>query len=156
MAIVWFFFALKNQNKALVAQTYLVGLSHCVVRVMWFRYCILPEAVLLSSQLFHETTGVNRIRHSCLSLTLMAIISFFKERQYGRFGHWHVGCMYLNWPVRQVVVKETTAVNNRTSGPNSISGLKTYFTVNKDNRLFTQSPFVYAARVIECASSRRR
>ena len=33
---------------------YLVGLSHCVVRVMWFRYCILPEAVLLSSQLFHN------------------------------------------------------------------------------------------------------
>lgn len=111
MAVVWFrmkFFAFKNQNKshnlfagknrtslstdscgstldeALVAQMYLVGLSHCVVRVMWFRYCILPEAVLLSSQLFHETTGVNRIRHCCLSLALMTIISFFKERQCGR------------------------------------------------------------------------
>lgn len=32
---------------------YLVGLSHCVVRVMWFRYCILPDAVLLSSHLFY-------------------------------------------------------------------------------------------------------
>ena len=37
-----------------------------------------------------------------------------------------------NWPVRQVVVKKTTAVDHRPSGPNSISGLKTYFTGNKD------------------------
>lgn len=40
--------------RAVCVQMYLVGLSHCVVRVMWFRYCILPEAVLLSSQLFHD------------------------------------------------------------------------------------------------------
>lgn len=34
--------------------THLVGLSHCVVRVMWFKYWILPDAVLLSSQLAGE------------------------------------------------------------------------------------------------------
>lgn len=35
--------------------THLVGLSHCVVRVMWFKYWIRPDAVLLSSQLAAET-----------------------------------------------------------------------------------------------------
>lgn len=48
-------------DQVLVAQMYLVGLSHCVVRVMWFRYCILPEAVLLSSQLFQKTTFGNTV-----------------------------------------------------------------------------------------------
>lgn len=32
-------------------ETHLVGRSHCVVRVMWFRYWMRPEAVLLSSHL---------------------------------------------------------------------------------------------------------
>lgn len=45
---------IKLRMCAVCVQMYLVGLSHCVVRVMWFRYCILPEAVLLSSQLFHD------------------------------------------------------------------------------------------------------
>ena len=34
---------------------HLVGLSHCVVRVMWFKYWIRPDAVLLSSQLATQT-----------------------------------------------------------------------------------------------------
>lgn len=54
-------------DQALVAQMYLVGLSHCVVRVMWFRYCILPEAVLLSSHLFHKTTLVSSISQSIIN-----------------------------------------------------------------------------------------
>lgn len=49
-----YYLKIKLRTWAVCVQMYLVGLSHCVVRVMWFRYCILPEAVLLSSQLFHD------------------------------------------------------------------------------------------------------
>lgn len=45
--------------------THLVGLSHCVVRVMWFKYWMRPDAVLLSSQLPAEiNTGTAVSGHS--------------------------------------------------------------------------------------------
>lgn len=46
---------------------YLVGLSHWVVRVMWFRYCILPEVVLLSSHLLDKNTLVESISQSIIN-----------------------------------------------------------------------------------------
>lgn len=45
---------------------HLVGLSHCVVRVIWFKYWILPDAVLLSSQLTEKT---HKHRENSLSHT---------------------------------------------------------------------------------------
>lgn len=54
----------KKRGLGAAEGPYLVGLSHCVVRVIWFKYWIRPDAVLLSSQLAAGTTDAVKHPHN--------------------------------------------------------------------------------------------
>lgn len=67
---------------------YLVGLSHCVVRVIWFKYWIRPDAVLLSSQLAAGTQteqkadAVKHPRHHIKALHLPTLAAWTQLNLY--------------------------------------------------------------------------
>lgn len=102
--------SVNTLDSALVAQMYLVGLSHCVVRVMWFRYCILPEAVLLSSHLCHKTTLVSNITQSIINNTANYFVFGKNTNKANSDWTWMMElsndwtfrymCFLNNWPIR--------------------------------------------------------
>lgn len=105
--------------------THLVGLSHCVVRVMWFKYWIRPDAVLLSSQLAAETytdpavsrdtaTSHTYIRSALMSLCLC--LQCVTEE---------ISLFYS--PVWKIIVKQATAVHHGTSRAYAVPRLQTHF-----------------------------